>query len=56
VEVVDGVVTLSGVTGRHSEAIAIVRMAENIDGVVAVHDELTWRYDDVVDIPAWGGA
>jgi CBS-domain-containing membrane protein len=56
VTVADGVVTLSGVTGRHSEAIAIVRMAENIDGVVAVHDELTWRYDDVVDIPAWGGA
>ncbi|MFD1546061.1 CBS domain-containing protein [Nonomuraea guangzhouensis] len=56
VKVAEGVVTLSGVVSKHSEAIAAVRMAEGIDGVVAVHDELTWQHDDVVDLPIWGGA
>jgi predicted transcriptional regulator len=51
-----GVVTLNGIVSRHTEAIAAVRMAESIDGVVAVHDELTWKHDDVIEVPMWGGA
>ena len=56
VKVTEGCVTLSGVVGKHTEAIAAVRMAEGIDGVVAVHDELTWKHDDVIEVPMWGGA
>ncbi|MCA2229910.1 CBS domain-containing protein [Nonomuraea aurantiaca] len=56
IEVTEGVVTLNGIVSRHTEAIAAVRMAESIDGVVAVHDELTWKHDDVIEVPMWGGA
>ncbi|WP_433519321.1 CBS domain-containing protein [Nonomuraea sp. CA-143628] len=56
VEVSEGVVTLTGVVSRHTESIAAVRMAEGIDGVVAVHDELTWKHDDVLEVPMWGGS
>ena len=42
VKVTEGVVTLTGVVSKHTEAFAAVSMAESIDGVVAVHDELTW--------------
>ncbi|MEV6158660.1 CBS domain-containing protein, partial [Nonomuraea sp. NPDC052129] len=56
VKVAEGVVTLTGVVSRHTESIAAVRMAESIDGVVAVHDELTWKHDDVLEVPMWGGA
>ncbi|MCK2215920.1 CBS domain-containing protein [Actinomadura sp. ATCC 31491] len=56
VQVRDGVVTLSGVVSRHTEAIAAVRMTESVDGVVAVRDELSWKHDDVANIPIWGGA
>jgi CBS domain-containing protein len=56
VRVIDGVVTLSGAVGRHSEANALTRVAHGVDGVVTVRDELTWRHDDVVDVPIWGGA
>ncbi|MEU8251329.1 CBS domain-containing protein [Nonomuraea sp. NPDC048916] len=56
VKVTDGIVHLSGVVGKHTEAIAAVRMVESIDGVVGVRDELTWKHDDVVDVPIWGGA
>ncbi|MEU7864456.1 CBS domain-containing protein [Nonomuraea sp. NPDC049141] len=51
VKVAEGVVTLSGVVSRHFEAIAAVRMVEGVDGVVAVHDELTWKHDDVIEAP-----
>jgi CBS-domain-containing membrane protein len=57
VTVADAVVTLTGKFDKHSHAIAAVRMTERIDSVVAVHDELTWKHDDLVKLPvAWGGA
>ncbi|GGO79036.1 CBS domain-containing protein [Nonomuraea cavernae] len=56
VTVTDAVVTLSGTLPEHSQAITAVRLAENIDGVVAVHDELDWKHDDIADLPVWGGA
>ncbi|TYB60301.1 CBS domain-containing protein [Nonomuraea sp. PA05] len=56
VTVTDGVVTLSGTLPEHSQAVTAVRLAENIDGVVAVHDELGWKHDDIADLPMWGGA
>ncbi|MEV4169206.1 CBS domain-containing protein [Nonomuraea sp. NPDC049709] len=56
VTVADGVVTLSGTLPEHSQAVTAVRLAENIDGVVAVHDDLAWKHDDIADLPMWGGA
>ncbi|GAA3248095.1 CBS domain-containing protein [Nonomuraea helvata] len=57
VTVADGTVTLSGTVPEHSQAIAAVRLAESIDGVVAVHDKLGWKHDDVVaNLTMWGGA
>ena len=32
---------------KHSQAIAVVQMTQNLDGVVNVIDEVTWREDDV---------
>ncbi|MFD0418695.1 CBS domain-containing protein [Streptomyces sp. NPDC127108] len=46
VEVLDGVVTLRGRLERSSEVAIAVRMTRQIDGVVAVVDELTHRLDD----------
>lgn len=54
--VAGGVVTLSGTLTEHSQALTAVSLAENIDGVVAVHDNLAWKHDDVIDLPMWGGA
>ncbi|MFG3720746.1 CBS domain-containing protein [Streptomyces massasporeus] len=42
----DGVVTLAGRLERRSEAEIAVAMTRQIDGVVAVVGELTWRLDD----------
>ncbi|TMR92423.1 CBS domain-containing protein [Nonomuraea basaltis] len=57
IAVADGVVTLTGTLDEHSQAITAVRLAESIDGVVAVHDKLNWRHDDVVAAyTVWGGA
>ncbi|MBC9715332.1 CBS domain-containing protein [Streptomyces sp. TRM66268-LWL] len=42
----DGVVTLHGQLERRSETELAVRMARLVDGVVAVTDELTFRFDD----------
>ncbi|WP_346115125.1 BON domain-containing protein, partial [Nonomuraea maheshkhaliensis] len=56
VQVNDGVVTLSGALAERSHAITAVRLAENIDGVVAVQDTLGWKHDDIADLPVWGGA
>ncbi|MDF2705620.1 MAG: hypothetical protein K0R62_1272 [Nonomuraea muscovyensis] len=56
VTVADGVVTLAGTVTRHSEAITLARVARGVDGVVTVRDTLTWKHDDVVDVPVWGGA
>ncbi len=46
VQVVEGVVTLSGQTERKSETEIAVSMTRQIDGVVAVDDKLTYRLDD----------
>ncbi len=52
----DAVVTLTGTFPERSQAVTAVHLAENIDGVVAVHDELSWKHDDIADLPVWGGA
>ncbi|WP_338702697.1 CBS domain-containing protein [Streptomyces sp. Q6] len=46
VTVHEGVVTLAGKVERRSEKEIAARMAEHIDGVVSVLDELTFRLDD----------
>lgn len=46
VQVVEGVVTLSGQLERKSETEIAVSMTRQIDGVVAVVDKLTYRLDD----------
>ncbi|WP_214412027.1 CBS domain-containing protein [Sphaerisporangium fuscum] len=46
VSVSQGVVTVTGRMPRHSEAHAIVRMIERVNGVVDVLDRLTWVHDD----------
>ncbi|MEV5889113.1 CBS domain-containing protein [Nonomuraea fuscirosea] len=56
VAVNDAVVTLTGTYAERSQAVTAVHLAENIDGVVAVHDELSWKHDDIADLPVWGGA
>ncbi|MFI9846864.1 CBS domain-containing protein [Nonomuraea sp. NPDC051941] len=56
VTVADAVVTLSGTLVEHSQAVKAVRLTENNDGVVAVHDKLSWKNDDIVNYPVWGGA
>ncbi|GII95510.1 CBS domain-containing protein [Sinosporangium siamense] len=56
VAVEDGVVTLAGETETSSEAIFAVRQAQNVDGVVALRDTLTYRVDDLAEnIRLWGG-
>ncbi|WAP54303.1 CBS domain-containing protein [Streptomyces sp. S465] len=49
VTVTDGVVRLEGQLDRHSEIPIAVRMAGQVDGVVAVVDRLTYRIDDSAD-------
>lgn len=58
VEVREGVVTLRGEFLRKSEALAAARLTENLDGVVAVVNELTYLEDDTAQesVPVWGGA
>lgn len=46
VDVSEGVVTLRGQLERRSEMPIALRMASQVDGVVAVVDELTYRTDD----------
>ncbi|MGH4030409.1 CBS domain-containing protein [Actinomycetota bacterium Odt1-20B] len=46
VEVQEGVITLRGQLERRSAVSVAVRMAQQIDGVVAVVDKLTYRFDD----------
>lgn len=56
VTVDEGVVTLAGTLPERSRAAVAVRLAENVDGVVSVRDDLSWKHDDIGDIPIWGGA
>ncbi|NBM20277.1 CBS domain-containing protein [Streptomyces sp. GC420] len=46
VTVHEGVVTLSGRLERRSEIPVALRMTAQVDGVVAVVDQLTYRFDD----------
>ncbi|MCE3553134.1 CBS domain-containing protein [Pseudonocardia sp. RS11V-5] len=46
VDVVDGVVSLSGELGERSTAEAAERLVRRLDGVVDVVSHLTWRVDD----------
>ena len=41
-----GVVTLSGVLDTRADAELAVRFVERLEGVVAVVDRLTYRYDE----------
>ncbi|MBG0825206.1 CBS domain-containing protein [Planomonospora sp. ID91781] len=53
----EGIVTISGELETRSQAAAAVRVTRNLDGVVDVVDELSWRADDTVPVPVvWGGA
>ncbi|MBX6168749.1 MAG: BON domain-containing protein, partial [Thermobispora bispora] len=42
----EGVVTLSGQVENRSDAKILVRMAERINGVLGVVDEIEWERDD----------
>ncbi|WP_328724537.1 CBS domain-containing protein [Streptomyces sp. NBC_00259] len=44
--VIDGVVTLDGQLGRFSDIQVVVRLTQEVDGVVSVVDKLTYRCDD----------
>ncbi|SDK19044.1 CBS domain-containing protein [Streptomyces indicus] len=46
VQVHEGVVTLAGRLDRSSELPVAIHMARQVDGVVAVVDKLTYRFDD----------
>ncbi|MFD3806565.1 CBS domain-containing protein [Streptomyces sp. NPDC058611] len=46
VHVVDGLVTLDGLLPRGSQIPVVLRLARQVDGVVAVTDRLTARFDD----------
>ncbi|WP_440073761.1 CBS domain-containing protein [Streptosporangium sp. OZ121] len=57
IEVRDGVVRLRGRVDERSRAITLAQMTRNLDGVVSVIDEVTWREDDIVPMSViWGGA
>lgn len=51
VHVVDGVVTLDGQLARNSHIPIVLRLAEQVDGVVAVTDRLTARFDGFPPTP-----
>jgi CBS-domain-containing membrane protein len=46
IHVVDGVVAVSGELARQSTAASVLRLCGGVDGVVAVHDRLTYVLDD----------
>jgi CBS domain-containing protein len=49
VSVTDGHVVLQGCADRRSTTIMAVRLAGRVDGVVAVTDDTTWRFDDLAE-------
>jgi CBS domain-containing protein len=53
VEVRDGVVSLRGEVDRRSQAVALVRHVQAVEGVVEVDDQLTWRIDDQIKTAPW---
>jgi osmotically-inducible protein OsmY len=52
VEVDEGVVTLGGELDRRSMMVPVIRLAERVDGVVAVVSRLSYRVDDTVQLAA----
>jgi osmotically-inducible protein OsmY len=46
VDVVDGVVTLTGALDTHGDAEVVVALVSRIEGVVDVVDRLSWRVPD----------
>jgi CBS domain-containing protein len=46
VEVVDGLVRFQGEVEQRSRAESLVALAREVEGVVAVENRLTWRFDD----------
>ena len=54
VEVRYNVVTLTGEVDRKSDAEILVRMARELDGVVEVVNQLTYRWDDSRSVPEFG--
>ncbi|MEY9835660.1 CBS domain-containing protein [Streptacidiphilus sp. EB103A] len=46
VKVADGMVTLSGTLQHRSVAHALIQLAKGVDGVIAVVDQLGYRFDD----------
>jgi CBS domain-containing protein len=51
IEVHDGVVTLSGEVDNRSIADVAGKLTQDVDGVVAVDNRLTWVYDDMAATP-----
>ncbi|TYB51130.1 BON domain-containing protein [Nonomuraea sp. PA05] len=51
----DAVGTLTGTCAEHSQAVTAVSLAGNVEGVVAVRDELSWKHDDAAAGPAARG-
>jgi len=51
VEVNSNVVTLSGLVDRKSDTEILTRLARDLDGVVGVVNELTFRWDDTAHAP-----
>ncbi|MGW0750497.1 CBS domain-containing protein [Streptomyces sp. NPDC002587] len=49
--VVDGIVTLQGTLERQSQVPVLIRLTEQLDGVVAVAARLTARFDDTLLTP-----
>jgi len=49
VDVAEGVVTIEGELEQRSLAAIVMRLVRTVDGVIEVHDRLTWRVDDSVN-------
>ena len=52
IEVAGGVVTLAGRLERRSRVVALAELARLVDGVVAVHNQLTYQRDDLDEVQA----
>ncbi|MBB6171930.1 CBS domain-containing protein [Nocardiopsis mwathae] len=44
----DGMVTLEGRLEQHSHVPVLLQLVQSVDGIVGVHDRLTWNVDDLV--------
>ncbi|MGW1344454.1 CBS domain-containing protein [Kribbella sp. NPDC002412] len=55
VSVTEGVVTLAGQVDNRSTVALIERSVRDVDGVVGVHNGLTWTFDDTAPAPGATG-